>query len=851
MAELAALVSSDDDSVMALSPQPKGDIFCTDSKSSMDLKLFSGDSKECTVDDKSRSHHSNSSNSSPSIPEIKPFSTCIKPSSRSSNAFQNEFSNSKKSSTVSTEKVFASHSPNNKCSEDEAKISTKDEAPERKLRPGRKRPAERKIHLKVAVENKLGDQKVENILEESKKEEAEDRVQGRELRVRVSPKKETNSVVPEKKLIKSPPKNTIATVPAMLPKTSAKLAITTILAPAPTPPPAPSPTPSASLERPRMVVQPDHLGARKDFLASLEIKVSGTEPFLDVSIFPVLFSGFSLDLGRLLGCLDGLSTSQQHFLTQGWTVSHVSFPVARKILQLAGGGPKFLDNFLDRSKPRKSYIKMWEFQQKAQKEEEARYFRKTDLADCDQDEFKALFGLVSHEEADKIREKAKLSKRRMLRAQSDVQRNRIGPEDTGKFLKVRPNFLQVQPKKKPRPDEPLVTGTLDPQLAVISKETTSWPPPSIVPKPANSEDATESQSEPLDSASNSNTCSEAGDQQDVKAETFIVTQTREMKRKGIKLPRGWVIEGTKRESEARSHGQVYTYFRLDWTFQSPDGKKFRSLKTALAAARQQVRLTQWQTKPPPGSGRGEVGREYLAMAREEERQFDSDIYSLSGIRPVRKFPDSNDEKPDQVCRQKDSLPTQRMSAGKANPLTPAQYVLSQARGFRLSQVGEIEGPRAGGWFCSKLESLRHQGGPGRANPAEARRGVAITIFWETEETRGLNLYEYRQKLRRMDLADEDNQPDSEGKEEEKPNESELSEKPEEGAASVGRRMVRSLLLPPGWTQRLMVLDGEERREWIDPRGVKFRWVVKTNVHFTINLSYLLSGAWRWYCLIWS
>ena len=114
-------------------------------------------------------------------------------------------------------------------------------------------------------------------------------------------------------------------------------------------------------------------------------------------------------------------------------------------------------------------------------------------------------------------------------------------------------------------------------------------------------------------------------------EKFIVTQTREMKRKGITLPRGWQvrlcwtavvtltfqIRGTRREAEARAQGQVYSYFRIDWTFQvgvtatqqhcecavaqccsthlqAPDGRSFQSLKAALAAARHQAR----QVGPP-------------------------------------------------------------------------------------------------------------------------------------------------------------------------------------------------------------------------------------------------------------
>ena len=40
-----------------------------------------------------------------------------------------------------------------------------------------------------------------------------------------------------------------------------------------------------------------------------------------------------------------------------------------------------------------------------------------------------------------------------------------------------------------------------------------------------------------------------------------VTQTREMKRKGIKLPKGWQILGVKRQSEICNNGESYQYFR--------------------------------------------------------------------------------------------------------------------------------------------------------------------------------------------------------------------------------------------------------------------------------------------------
>ena len=48
---------------------------------------------------------------------------------------------------------------------------------------------------------------------------------------------------------------------------------------------------------------------------------------------------------------------------------------------------------------------------------------------------------------------------------------------------------------------------------------------------------------------------------DPRADVFEVTQTREMKRKGIKLPRGWKIFGVKRQSEISNNGESYQYLR--------------------------------------------------------------------------------------------------------------------------------------------------------------------------------------------------------------------------------------------------------------------------------------------------
>ena len=274
-----------------------------------------------------------------------------------------------------------------------------------------------------------------------------------------------------------------------------------------------------------------------------------------------------------------------------------------------------------------------------------------------------------------------------------------------------------------------------------------------------------------------------------------------------------------------SQGQVYTYHRIDWSFQAPDGRQHRSLRSALAAVRQQarqVRLAQWQLKPGPDHGKGEVGKEYLAMAREEERRFDKDVYSIAGIRPVRKFPGTGEEKMPIEPTQQDQFVPKRMSAS------------SSRGGFSLSQVGEIEGPGAGGWFTSKLECLRKLVIPSNHSTmpqscSSLSPSLKITIFRESEKTRGLDIEDYRQQLisqkeggNRQDEHEEDH---DDGNVLENGGESE----------AVQKRMRRNLLLPPGWQQRLVIVEDEERKEWVDPQGRRFRTLEMVLSHLEFGL----------------
>ena len=996
-AELAALVSSDDESVKALSPQPKGDIFFTEDSRS----LSSGRTRSFLSED---------------IPQpVKQGNLGVELSERAQNiAFDDLFVN------ISPDKESKTESLKNKAKGQSLKSNPEEKGKERKgqkrsydgcekhhdrgeedteeevavkrelrKRPGevvefkrelrercqdqaankkdvvKRKPKDLKRELRerqqaptsVAVKPKKvkgkemikspGKQEKQELKSLKTKEKGEEKRSPKEKPGKPSQEKEnvkakflkppslSSKSSPEKA---SPPKLAKAvstqmsnkeSTPTAKPLRKAMIMLNSKDAtdpPPSSPPSQPSPPSVPRKGAPRVLVQPDHQEGRKDLLQNLDMRVVEGEPYLAVSTFSNLFTGFSLDAGRLLPCLEDLGPPRQHLLFEGWTVTHLSFPAARKLLQLASA-PRFLLDFLNTLKPRKSYIDFAEFRRAEYAREEKDYFRKTDLADCDTDEFKKLFGLVSHEEASKIRAKAKISKRRMLRAKSDLLKNRSGPEDTGKFLQVKPTFLQLQARKRVQQEEPIVSGELVAHVAEIAQETVLSPqkaPKKILapttcdktphlPSPLlkrvppmtstvdrtvdrapsgsrsnNQEDSTfhcthlprpdsgatndimickgksqNSESLELKSATNekgsnnssiesppaTNTqqsveergsireehskelpaeetregtnnaaseegntnCSSGRESRKAEGEKFTVTQTREMKRKGIQLPRGWLVQGTRKEWRTETQGQVYTYHRIDWSYQAPDGRQHRSLRSALAAVRQlarQARLTQWQLKPGPEQGKGEVGKEYLAMAREEERRFEKDVYSIAGIRPVRKFPGTGEEvMPIEPMEENDSAPI-RASVMKRNPETAA----TRKQGFSLSKVGEIEGPGTGGWFTSKLECLRKMVVPFSSSSTHfstSSSSLKITIFCENEATRGLDLQEYRQRLvnqggRNLDQAEEQGYVNK-----------------EETAAAL-KRMRRNILLPAGWQQRLVVVEEEEKREWVDPGGKRFR-----------------------------
>ena len=170
---------------------------------------------------------------------------------------------------------------------------------------------------------------------------------------------------------------------------------------------------------------------------------------------------------------------------------------------------------------------------------------------------------------------------------------------------------------------------------------------------------------------------------------------------------------------------------------------------------------------------------------------------------MRKFADGREDNKLpalQEATREGSPPSQRMSAFKTNPVTLAQFSRMRGRGFLLSQVGEIEGPSIVGWFSSKLEHLCHLASdpPSPAPPSPRPGLLTIQIYWETEDTRGLNLEEYREKLGQAACGGDVEEKGGEKKDELYCSEDELEL--ESTKKAVQRRLKRMLMLPAGWRQ---------------------------------------------------
>ena len=212
------------------------------------------------------------------------------------------------------------------------------------------------------------------------------------------------------------------------------------------------------------------------------------------------------------------------------------------------------------------------------------------------------------------------------------------------------------------------------------------------------------------------------------SESFIVTQTREMKRKGIRLPKGWKIIGTKTESETKSNGESYNYIRIDWIYKAPSGKCFKDLKKVLSYIKQNSsKFEKWEVKKPQQSNTStENPPHHKTLKQQYEDELDSllekDVFALSGIRPVRKFPLNSQHlvaatKHKTVTAEDDDnndLMPSRMSAMiKSNPISLAQHEKMMRKSgpaiqrFHLEKVSEVLDFNSEGWFSSKLMSMKY------------------------------------------------------------------------------------------------------------------------------------------------
>jgi len=583
-------------------------------------------------------------------------------------------------------------------------------------------------------------------------------------------------------------------------------------------------------------------------LSKLDIKIHETTPYLAVSTFEQLYDNFQLETLRLIKLMENQGfLVQNHLLFQGWEVTHVSFKVAHQIVELAGGEPSFLCSFLKRSCLQDTYINLKDFKNNSLIPQfpDEQLFTKTHLSECNDEEFKSIFGLVSHEEATEIKEKAKVVKRRLLRPDrklDDFLNKKKKPEQ----VKLKENkWLLPKSKAKNSSDnlveEPaLVSGSLSQKLKDLSNNSNLNSVKKLLPKSPEKRRIKDAHIIPVELSEGS------------KMESFEVKQTREMKRKGIKMPRGWRVFGKRRVSEAKSEGNVYQYFRIEWQFRSPDGKNFRSLKRAMEEVKKHPRREKWETvKTKQGqSGKGpqvesatgrrslssQAGRKcagpsYLTLKDQVEHELDlqleKDVYSLSGIRPVRKFAEDLDihSRPDKEGSGTSppfSPPVIRMSGVTKPLITVAQYKAMMGRvpphavsntiagrKFSLANVGEIIGPLNEGWLSSKLSSLSKipsaeipgeidetevsysVAGPLTETPLTSDGKVRVEIFTETENRLVMDIDVFRSKYYTGKIK-------------------------ENGSVAPSKKVVRNnLALPVGWVQKFDTPKRLKRREEVE------------------------------------
>ena len=121
---------------------------------------------------------------------------------------------------------------------------------------------------------------------------------------------------------------------------------------------------------------------------------------------------------------------------------------------------------------------------------------------------------------------------------------------------------------------------------------------------------------------------------EVETETIEVSQNREMKRKGIKLPRGWRVLGKKTETELECQGgEQHRFIKIDWKFKSPEGIVYDDLKTALAIVKKSSRkYEKWEILVDKQVKILEAAPAYVTLKQQLDAELDQalerDVFSL-------------------------------------------------------------------------------------------------------------------------------------------------------------------------------------------------------------------------------
>ena len=117
-------------------------------------------------------------------------------------------------------------------------------------------------------------------------------------------------------------------------------------------------------------------------------------------------------------------------------------------------------------------------------------------------------------------------------------------------------------------------------------------------------------------------------------ETIAVSQNREMKRKGISLPRGWQVLGKKTETELECPGgEQHKFIKIDWRFRSPEGIVYDDLKTALAIVKKNSRkFEKWEILANKQVKILEAAPAYVTLKQQFDAELDQalerDVFSL-------------------------------------------------------------------------------------------------------------------------------------------------------------------------------------------------------------------------------